>query len=203
MTCNRTLRGDLDAYVMGELDAEKNHRVQAHLFECQECARELRLLRAEKKLFRARAEHTTEAVPPFESVLAQLDNVGVPARVPVRGDAARSKVGPIAVAFAAVAAAAASWVGATRGPIETLPPQRTDAAAVEIEPENFCAANTGTPEWTPPQVGSAPEQVETPGLTCTAGQPESQCEPQVEPEEQVCGTCSEDCENASESCGSP
>ncbi|MBK8257569.1 MAG: zf-HC2 domain-containing protein [Polyangiaceae bacterium] len=202
MTCKRTMRGDLDAYVMGELADEKAHNLQAHLFECQECARELRLLRAEKRVFRARAENIVDAAPPFESVLAQLSGASVPARPAHRADTTRSKIGPIAVAFAALAAAAASWVGATRGPIDTQPPHRTEATAVEIEPENICAANGGA-EWTPALMGVAPEQAENKNLTCSTGQPESQCEPRVEPAEQTCGSCSEECENAVDSCGSP
>lgn len=60
----------LEAYADGELDREAAADVAAHLPTCRACAEELRLLRAERRLFQARAA-AHPPPPPFEEILAR------------------------------------------------------------------------------------------------------------------------------------
>lgn len=165
MSCNVIQRGDLDAYVTGELSSPEARSVEAHLFGCSECATELRRLRAEQRLFRARAEQHTAAVPSFEGVLARIDRTAAgksahaarsawgssPDRAPARsgtagkGSAARpstwsSRLAPAGVAVAALAAAAASWVGVRQTPTEAGPPAREAAEEAAIGPDRVCTS---------------------------------------------------------------
>lgn len=199
MSCEVIHRGDLDAYVSGELSRAEARRVEAHLFGCGECAVELRRLRAEQRLFRARAEQEAAEVPSFEGVLARIAagssapaapdapwsmpvapdaapvsaTDGAAARVaaigeilarpaPVRAGASGASVrpgsrrgtrgaerglasgwaarlAPVGVAAAALAAAAASWVGVRPSPVDEGPGARDLAHDVEIGPDRVCA----------------------------------------------------------------
>lgn len=76
MNCEVISRGDLEAYVFGEAEPRVARQVEAHLFGCSECAAELRQLRSERRLFRARLDDAAPAVPSFEDVLARIDNGG-------------------------------------------------------------------------------------------------------------------------------
>jgi anti-sigma factor RsiW len=59
---------DLEAYESGALSDVESARVEAHLKSCPLCAEEVAWLRAEKRLFRARAEELP-GPPPFAEVL--------------------------------------------------------------------------------------------------------------------------------------
>jgi len=73
MSCNKIQKGDLDAFVHGELSAVETEELEAHLFGCKYCATELQQLRQEKRLFRLRAEADEEQVPAFAEVLARIN----------------------------------------------------------------------------------------------------------------------------------
>lgn len=170
MKCQFVQGGDLDAYVTGELSPAEARTVEAHLFGCAKCAAELRRLRAEQRLFRARAEQDTAAVPSFEGVLARLGGAGAKGRAPARGDVpARSAAGgraqpagwtsflaPAGVAVAALAAAAASWVGVRPSPVEVGPGARPGVVEeVEIGPDRVCTGEA--PVSDEPTASEAPE----------------------------------------------
>lgn len=101
MSCDLLQNGILDEYAAGELGAAEAREVEAHLFGCSQCATELRALRAERRLFRARAEEAPLPVPSFEGVLARIAHEGtvsvtsadegavVAALPPARGASAR------------------------------------------------------------------------------------------------------------------
>lgn len=72
MSCNQLPKGDLDAYVHGELSAVEVDELEAHVVDCHVCATELRQLRQEKRLFRLRADAEQEQVPAFAEVLARI-----------------------------------------------------------------------------------------------------------------------------------
>ncbi len=190
MKCQFVQGGDLDAYVTGELSPAEARSVEAHLFGCSQCAAELRRLRAEQRLFRARAEQDTAVVPSFEGVLARLGGAGakgegaakgrapatrggagakgrapatrggVPARGATAGGAQPSVwtsfLAPAGVAVAALAAAAASWVGVRPSPVEVGPGARPgEVEEVEIGPDRVC---TGEPPVSDePTASEAPE----------------------------------------------
>jgi anti-sigma factor RsiW len=151
MICDVITRGDLESYVLGELPAKAGRRVEAHLFTCAECAAELRLLRAERRLFRARAEADAAEVPAFEGVLARIEgeSVALPAasgdRASLPLPAARSGVAAkgrarrvMGSALGVLAAAAAIgwlWVGGRAAPQE---PAAGSAAFPEIVSEEVC-----------------------------------------------------------------
>lgn len=159
MSCEVIQRGDLDAYASAELPRAEARRVEVHLFGCAECATELRRLRAEQRLFRMRAEQDTAEAPSFEGVLARLgeDAAEVPSSAAVppadgvrlrsvrSGGGARSpgwasRLAPAAVAVAALAAAAASWVGVHPADVEIAPGARSQADEVGILPDRVCTA---------------------------------------------------------------
>jgi hypothetical protein len=62
----------LEALIEGALPAEDAAETRAHLAACARCEEELRWLRDERRLLRARAETATPAVPPFAAVLAEV-----------------------------------------------------------------------------------------------------------------------------------
>lgn len=144
MKCQFVQGGDLDAYVTGELSPAEARSVEVHLFGCAECASELRRLRAEQRLFRARAEQDTAVVPSFEGVLARLGGAGAKGEGAAKGRAPATRGGasflaPAGVAVAALAAAAASWVGVRPSPVEVGPGARPGAVEeVEIGPDRVC-----------------------------------------------------------------
>ena len=145
MSCSIVRRGDLDAYVSGELGPAEARPVEAHLFECNECAIELRRIRVEQRLFRARAEQDRPVVPSFDGVLARIDRA--PARSGSKLPAPRppawtSRLAPAGVAVAALAAAAASWVGVRPSPVDTGPATRQHVEDLDIGPDRMC---TGEP----------------------------------------------------------
>jgi anti-sigma factor RsiW len=171
MSCEVVKRGALDAYVHGDLAPGEARAVEAHLFGCHECAAELRRLRAERRLFRTRAEQDTAAVPSFEGVLARIDAAGgepvrpasprspaVPAVVPAAARARSAgkpgspqagwtaRLAPAGVAVAALAAAAASWVGVSRSPVEIGPGARQDVEDVAIGPDRVCTSEAPVSE---------------------------------------------------------
>jgi hypothetical protein len=63
---------ELEALVAGTLSAGPAGEVRAHVAACARCAEEIRWLREERRLFRARPEVPAEAVPPFAAVLAEV-----------------------------------------------------------------------------------------------------------------------------------
>ncbi|MEZ4309775.1 MAG: zf-HC2 domain-containing protein [Polyangiaceae bacterium] len=144
MSCEWIRRGDLDAYSSSELGSDEARSLEAHLFGCAECARELRRLRAEQRLFRARAEAEREAVPSFEPVLARIDGDSAGSRRASRAGRREDSVGwtarlaPAGVAFAALAAAAASLVGIARSPSDLAPPARDEADIEAVPSERIC-----------------------------------------------------------------
>ncbi len=96
MICDVIRRGDLEAYVFGEAAPEVARRVEAHLFGCSECATEMRILRSERRVFRARQDEPAAPVPSFEALLARIEAEGasVPAtpvveEAPVMGPVSR------------------------------------------------------------------------------------------------------------------
>jgi len=94
MICDVIRRGDLEAYVFGEAPPEVARRVEAHLFGCNECATEMRILRSERRVFRARQDEPSAPVPSFEALMARIEAEGasVPA-TPVEEEA--PLVGPV------------------------------------------------------------------------------------------------------------
>ncbi len=88
MICDVIRRGDLEAYVFGEAPPEVARRVEAHLFGCNECATEMRILRSERRVFRARQDEPSAPVPSFEALMARIEAEGasVPA-TPVEEEA--------------------------------------------------------------------------------------------------------------------
>ncbi|WP_437996827.1 zf-HC2 domain-containing protein [Sorangium sp. So ce185] len=144
----------VEAYADGTLDPAEAQRVAAHIEACRRCAAELRCLRAEQRLFTARAA-ALPGPPLLEAVLARAAegtparavedaapwanaDAGAPAR---RGPGGRRAVrasapwGMRAMAAAvalALAAVAAQPRPAEPPPVEAVadpPPARTDEAA--------------------------------------------------------------------------
>jgi anti-sigma factor RsiW len=150
MSCNKIQKGDLDAYVHGELSAVEAEGLEAHLFGCAFCVTELRHLRQEKRLFRSRADADEEQVPAFADILARINRQEAPAAAndvesnrvialakaprpqPSRAKAELARSGEAKpgfsrwaqafVACAATAAAAGSLLGVT--------PPKTDSTAI-------------------------------------------------------------------------
>lgn len=74
MTCHLIATGELEAYAFGERSPAAGRAIEGHLFGCAACAAELRHLRNERRLFRARAETSPDPleVPAFADVLARI-----------------------------------------------------------------------------------------------------------------------------------
>lgn len=74
MTCHLIATGELEAYAFGERSPAAGRALEGHLFGCAACAAELRHLRSERRLFRARAETSPDPLelPPFADVLARI-----------------------------------------------------------------------------------------------------------------------------------
>jgi hypothetical protein len=96
-------RERLEAFVAGSLDAAPAAEVRAHLASCARCAEEAGWLRAERRLFSARAAISV-AVPPFSSLLTRVRRerkerlrTAVARRAPWLGLAAAAAVLAVAV----------------------------------------------------------------------------------------------------------
>src|SRR5215212_3701466 len=87
MSCDVNTAGDLEGYAFGECGPKAARAVEAHLFGCADCAAELRRLRSERRLFRARMEADTAPVPAFEEVLARIEE-----QAPVRASGGRARI---------------------------------------------------------------------------------------------------------------
>lgn len=172
MSCNRIHRGDLDAYVCGELSVAEAASLESHLFGCQDCATELRHLRQEKRLFRVRADADTEQVPAFEDVLLRI--AGEESGSPVDDEDARRDVAiakitrplprppnvdqPRAgegkhvfprwaqalVACAATAAATVSFVGVTPPKTDGTPVVHAQRSEMEIGADPVCTTENSS-----------------------------------------------------------
>ncbi|WP_437676878.1 zf-HC2 domain-containing protein [Sorangium sp. So ce131] len=147
----------VEAYAAGELGEAEAARVAAHVASCRGCAEELRWLRAERRLFRARAA-AHPGPPPLEAVLARAAEEApacaakrAPARAATAAQAGAARgsrepaVGPAgrasapwglrAAAGAALLAIAAAVIGGREGeppPVEAvtdLQPARDDEDA--------------------------------------------------------------------------
>lgn len=156
MSCNRIHKGDLDAYVHGELSDAEANALESHLFGCRHCATELRQLREEQRLFRLRAEAETAAVPSFADVLARIHGDAALAVVeaksprvlplprkaePFRLAEAKhgfSRWAQAFVACAATAAAAWSFLSVTPPKSDELPIGHTHGEDLEIGADPIC-----------------------------------------------------------------
>ena len=171
MKCKRIQKGDLDAYIHGELSSAETGSLEAHLFGCAHCATELRHLRQEKRFFRARADADTEPTPSFESVLARIareeHHAEIEAQDPDREVAIANVLRPIPVASkverarhderkhvvprwaqtlvacAATAAAAVSLIGVTPAKTERVPAGYSYGNDLDIGAEPVCVMENG------------------------------------------------------------
>jgi hypothetical protein len=91
----------VEAYALGELDGERAARVRAHLGACAACARELALVRAERRALAAYARRDARPLPAFEAVLARA-NARAPAPPARRAPPAWLGLGACAAAAAVV-----------------------------------------------------------------------------------------------------
>ena len=172
MSCEVRTAGDLDAYAFGELSAPAARAVEAHLFGCAGCAAELRRLRAEQRLFRARLDAPAPAPPPLAAVLDLIDGAaparpadahpltarvlyldGAASGLKPRGAAcasrpplpfARSGRWAAAGSAAAAAVALAAAIAGVRlnGPLPASSAPRVEGDAPEISAEAMCEAGT-------------------------------------------------------------
>lgn len=135
MSCDVNTAGDLEAYAFGECNAQAARAVEAHLFGCAACAAELRRLRGERRLFRARLERDSAPVPAFDGVLARIQEQGA---APLRVASGRSRA-LVSTAVAAVALAAAfAGLRFNGAPGPGAPPLRGEADGTEIAAEAVC-----------------------------------------------------------------
>ncbi len=67
--------GAVEAYALGELEGEAVGRARAHLGGCAACARELALVRSERRALAAYARAAPRPLPDFEAVLARSRGV--------------------------------------------------------------------------------------------------------------------------------
>jgi hypothetical protein len=92
MSCDTLTPEDLEAYAFGELDERGATRVLLHVATCTCCGEDLRRLRAERRMFAARAAVATPEVPSFEAVFARLSSDQATVEASVEADGALDRV---------------------------------------------------------------------------------------------------------------
>lgn len=208
MICDVIQRGDLEAYVFGEAAPDTARKVESHLFGCAECAAEMRLLRSERRVFRARQEAVAAEVPSFEALLSRLDAEVEPAPVVsqakspgerpsvalaprVSKPAARASRGSFAVA--ALVAAAAVVTLLVRGRPVSPEDGGERAGAPEIAAEEICGSGDEV-VWMP--VSREPIASYDPAFAARAHEPIAR----GEPEKAACaGDVHEECDSGESS----
>jgi anti-sigma factor RsiW len=206
MSCDVIERGDLEGYAFGELSPRAALQVEGHLFGCATCASELRLLRAERRLFRSRAEAAAPEVPSFEGVLvriAQEPRAPGEAREERKGHEGRPteriqpvRYGRLTAALGVLAAAAAVawlWSGRPQKPAE-LQAGNEDAFAAIVS-EAVCLRDAPEHEEEEEARAAASEEA----LASVDLAPQSRMSGAVAQVEADLGACSS--ARASEACG--
>lgn len=117
---------DLEGYVFGELGDERATQIILHLGACEACAREVAMLRAERRAFRDRADGEVVAVPAFAGVLEKMR-----AQEPIDLAARRAWWKRGAILTVAVAAAASFLIAL---PARHDQPAASNGVVVEAEP---------------------------------------------------------------------
>jgi hypothetical protein len=180
---------DLELYVSGALTEDEAARVAEHARSCSICAEEAAWLRAEERLFRARALELP-APPPFGGVLERLAAepraaVETPAPAPASRPAIAGRPRARRAAALLGLAAAAALLGVVFRPVEAPQP-------VVVSPEPAPEAAIGLYAEAPEGAGEA-ESCGGSGDTSYAGAAETEgaCgEPPGEPEHAE-GACDE------------
>jgi anti-sigma factor RsiW len=157
---------ELEACALGALDEAHAAAVRAHALGCAECAEEMEMIAAEKRLFARRAALPAPPPPPFAEVMERLRRGSPAGRRPARSPRLWAGLAAAAaIAFALSRGARPVPVDDGGSPAIVAEPPRPEAEAAAARAEDdYGACLMGTP-------ATGPEKSDECAVTCGDAEP--------------------------------